>query len=329
VTPVPYGYSAGVLWMAMALAGPALAQTAGGYPSKPIRVVVPSAPGGGTDIVARLIAQGLNESWGQPVVVDNRGGAGGTAGVSMVAKGTAADGYTLLLGSAGHLTFGPALYSRLPYDPQKDLAPVSLVASQPFVLAAEKSLPADSVKELIALAKSRPDAIRYGSGGSGSASHLGIVLLEHTAGISMLHVPYKGSNPSVAALMGGEIQVALAGIETALPQVRSGRIKALAVTGAKRSRSAPELPTVAEAGVPGYAFEVWYGMVVPAGTPRAVVAKISAEIVRLLKSPVVAQRFSAAGLEPLGSTPEEFSALIAREIPRWREVVKAANIRVE
>lgn len=318
--------------LAALLAAPAFAQKAqsgaSDYPNKAVRLVVPSAPGGGTDIIARLIGQALNDAWGQPVVVDNRGGGGGTVGVTLVAKAPA-DGYTMLLGSVGHLSFAPAVRPNLGYDPQKDLTPISLAANQPFVVAASLSLPANSIKDLVAAAKSRPRSISYGSGGSGTASHLGTELLQITGGFSMLHVPYKGSNPAITALMGGEIQIALAGLATVLPQARSGKLKMLAVTGAKRARLAPEVPTVAESGVPGYEFDVWYGLVFPGGTPRVIVTKTSAEIVRQLKSPEVAQRYSSAGLEPLTSTPEAFAELIGKEIPKWRQVVQAANIRVE
>jgi len=324
-----------VIWMALALTGPALAQqkppgaAAGDYPSKPIRLIVPSAPGGGTDIVARVMAQGLSEAWGQTVVVDNRGGAGGIAGVTVAAKASAPDGYTLLLGSNGHLSFAPAVNRQLPYDPQNDLAPVSLVASQPFVVAVHVGLPANSMQELIALAKSRPGTITYGSGGSGTASHLGTELLMLTAGFSMLHVPYKGTGPGMVALMSGELQFLMAGLATVMPQSKSGKVKALAVTGATRSRVAPGVPTVAEAGVPGYEFIVWYGMMVPGGTPRAIITKLNAQVARVLKSPATNERFAAAGLEPISNTPEEFAAQLKREIPQWKKVVKDANIRVE
>ena len=319
--------------MALAVAGPAQsAQTGGGadnYPNKPIRLVVPSAPGGGTDIIARMIAQGLYESWGQTVVVDNRGGAGGIPGVATVARGSAPDGYTMLLGSVGHLSFAPALRRNLGYDPQKDLAPVTLAANQPFVMAVQQSFPVNSLKELIALAKAKPGSISYGSGGSGTASHLGTELLQLTAGFSMLHVPYKGTGPALPALMAGEIQALLVGVSAVLPHARSGRLKALAVSGSKRSAAMPEVPTVAEAGVPGYVFDVWYGMMFPGGTPRPIVMKTHAEIIRLLKSPALAERYAAGGVEPLSSTPEEFAELIRRELPRWHKVVKAANIHVE
>ena len=262
-------------------------QSASGYPNKSIRLVVPSAPGGGTDIIARMIGQGLTDSWGQTVVVDNRGGAGGLAGVLIVAKQSAADGYTLLLGSIGHLTFVPAVRKDAGFDPLKDLTPISLAAVQPFVVAATNSLPAKSISDLVALAKSKPRSISYGSGGSGSASHLGVELMMINGGFSMLHVPYKGSNPALTAVMGGEIQVAIAGLATVLPHSRAGKVKALAVTGSKRAGIAPEVPTVAESGIPGYVFDVWYGLVFPGGTPSAIVKKTNLEVARLLKSPEV------------------------------------------
>ena len=306
----------------------AQAQTAA-YPTKPIRLIVPSAPGGGTDIAARLIAQGLTDSLGQAVVVDNRGGAGGTAGVTTAAKHSAADGYTLLLGSNGHLSFATAINPRLPYDPQKDLTPISLAANQPFVLAVSSNVPANSLRELIALAKAKPGTVTYGSGGAGSASHLGVELFQLKAGVTLMHIPYKGTGPGMTALMSGELQVLMAGLATVLPQAKSGKIRVLAVSGTQRSRMAPEVPTVAEAGVPGYEFNVWYGMMAPGGTPRPIVNRLAVEISRLLKAPVVLERFAAAGLEPVSNTPDEFAALLRREIPEWQKVAKAANIRVE
>ncbi len=321
------------LWMTAAL--PAVAQQskpaagAGDYPNKSIRLVVPSAPGGGTDIIARMIAQGLTESWGQTVVVDNRGGAGGIAGVTIVAKQSAADGYTMVLGSVGHLTFAPAIERNLAYDPQKDLAPISLAAVQPFVLAVTNALPVKSVKELIALGKAKPGSISYGSGGSGAASHLSVELMMLDAGFTMLHVPYKGSNPALLAAITGEVQVAFAGLQTVLPHSRAGKVRALAVTGAKRAQIAPELPTIAEAGVPGYAFDVWYGLAFPGGTPQAIVKKTQAEVVRVLQGPDVSAKFAGAGVEPLTSTPEAFANMIRQEIPKWTKVARAAKIRVD
>jgi tripartite-type tricarboxylate transporter receptor subunit TctC len=323
-------HSALASWLLAAMpAGAQQPQSAAGYPGKSIRLVVPSAPGGGTDIIARLIAQGLTESWGQTVVVDNRGGAGGIAGVTIVAKQSAADGHTMLLGSIGHLTFAPAIQRDLGYDPQKDLTPISLAAVQPFVVAATNSLPVKSIRELVALAKSKPRSVSYGSGGSGSASHLGVELMMINGGFTMLHVPYKGSNPALTAVMGGEIQIAIAGLATVLPHSRAGKVKALAVTGSKRAQIAPEVPTVAESGIPGYQFDVWYGLVFPGGTPAAIVKKTNLEVVRLLKSPEVSSRFAGAGVEPITNTPEAFAKMIRDEIPNWHKVVKAAGIKVE
>jgi len=299
------------------------------YPVKPVRLIVPSAPGGGTDIAARLIAQGLTESLGQAVVVDNRGGAGGIAGVTVAAKLSAPDGYTLLLGSNGHLSFAAAINPKLPYDPQKDLTPISLVANQPFVLAVSSAVAANSIRELITMAKAKPGVITYGSGGAGSASHLGVELFQLRSGVTLMHIPYKGTGPGMSALMSGELQVLMAGLATVLPQAKSGKIKVLAVSSSQRSRMAPEVPTVAEAGVPGYEFNVWYGMMAPGGTPRPIVTKLASEIARLLKAPVILERFAVAGLEPISNTPDEFTALLKREIPEWNKVAKAANIRVE
>ena len=311
--------------MAAISCGAALAQS---YPTKPIRLIVPVAPGGGTDIIARLLAQGLAERWGQSVVVDNHGGGGGVIGVSLVAKAPA-DGYTLLLGSSGHITFAPALYRNLPYDTQRDLAPVSLVANQPSILAVHPALPVRTVKELIALARKNPGSLTYASGGSGGAAHLGTELLQITTGISLLHVPYKGTGPGMTALLSGEVQVAIVGIATLLPHMTSGKVRALAVTGARRSQAAPALPTIGETGVTGYEFDVWYGLMSAAGTPRDVVSKTNAELARLMKMPALADRFAAAGLEPLTSTPEEFAAIIKSEIPKWQAVVKAAGLKAD
>jgi tripartite-type tricarboxylate transporter receptor subunit TctC len=310
-------------------AQPAKPAAAGDYPSKSIRLIVPAAPGGGTDIIGRLIAQGLTDSWGQTVVVDNRGGAGGIAGVTIAAKQSAPDGYTMLLGSVGHLTFAPAIERDLAFDPQKDLTPISLAAVQPFVVAVSNGLPAKSIKELAALAKAKPGTIRYGSGGSGSASHLSVELMMINGGFTMQHIPYKGSNPAIISVMAGEIEVAFAGLQTVLPHAKAGKLRALAVTGAKRAAIAPELPTIAEAGIPTYAFDVWYGLVYTGGTPQAIVRKAHADVVKMLKAPDVASRFAAVGVEPLTSTPEEFAKMIRDEIPKWTKVARAAKIRVD
>ena len=302
---------------------------ASGYPNKAIRLVVPAAAGGGTDIIARMIGQGLTDAWGQTVVIDNRGGAGGQAGVTIVARQSAPEGYTMLLGSVGHLSFAAAIRKDLGFDPTRDLTPITLTAVQPFVIAAANALPVRSVADLVALGKAKPKSISYGSGGSGSASHLGVELLQLNAGFSMLHVPYKGSNPAITATMANEIQIALAGLATVLPHARAGKLKALAVTGAKRAQIASDVPTVAESGVPGYVFDVWYGLVFPANTPRAVVDKMQVEVVKVLGSAEVSKRFGAAGVEPQTNTPAAFGEMIRSEIVTWRKVVSAANIRID
>jgi tripartite-type tricarboxylate transporter receptor subunit TctC len=249
----------------------------------------------------------------------------------MVAKNSAPDGYTMLLGSNGHLSFAPAIRPNLPFDTQKDLTPVSLVASQAFVVAVAGSVPVNSMKELVSLAKGKPNTLSYGSGGTGTASHLGTELLELTSGMKLLHVPYKGTGPGMTALLSGEIQVLVVGLATVLPYVKAknDKVKVLATMGAKRAAVAPDLPTVAESGFPGFEFDVWYGMVYPGGTPRSIVTKANAEINRLLKSQIIRERFTGVGLEPSGSTPEEFGDVIRREIPIWHKVAKQANIKID
>jgi len=313
------------LTVAASLAAPtSFAQS---YPTKSVRMIVPFAPGGGTDIIARLVAQDLSQAWGQSVVVDNRGGSGGVIGTNLAAKSTP-DGYTMVLCSLG-VSYAPALYSKLPYNTEKDLLPISMVATQPFVYVVIPAVGVNSMKELIALAKAKPGEIRYGSGGSGGSSHLGTELLRMMTGVDLVHVPYKGTGPALTAMLGGEIHVQLIGISSVVPHMKSGRMRALAVSGARRSAAAPEVPTVAESGIPGYEFDVWYGMLFPAGTPRAIVGKANAEINRVLKSPALAQRFAAVGLEPAGNTSEAFAKTIRSEIVKWRKVVQAAKIRVE
>ena len=298
-----------------------------GYPTKAVRMIVPFAPGGGTDIIARLVAQDLGQAWGQSVVVDNRGGSGGVVGTELAAR-AAPDGYTMLLCSLG-FSYAPALYRKLPYDSVRDFQPISMVATQPFVYVVVPNLGVASMKDLIALAKAKPGELRYGSGGSGGSSHLGTELLRTMTGIDLVHVPYKGTGPALTAMLTGEIQMQLIGISSVVPYMKSGRMRALAVSGAKRSAAAPDVPTVAESAVPGYAFDVWYGMLFPAGTPAAIVSRVNAELNRSLASSALAQRFAAVGLEPTASTSEDFSRTIRSEIAKWRKVVEASKIRVE
>ena len=315
------------LCVSIALAPSALAQNTAHYPNKPIRLIIPFAPGGGTDIIGRLIGLDLTENLGQPVVIDNRGGSGGIVGTHLVAKADP-DGYTVGLCSLG-FAYAPALYAKLPYDSEKDLTPITQVATQPFVYTAHPSLGVNNMKELIALAKAKPGFIRYGSGGAGGASHLGTELLRNITGIELVHVPYKGTGPALSAAIGGEIQLQLIGMSSVVPHLKSGRLKLLAVSGAKRSPAAPDIPTVIESGIPGYVFDVWYGMLLPGRTPAAIVNKLNTEMNRALKNPSVAQRFAAAGLDVAGSSPEEFRKQIREEIVKWRKVVAAANIKVE
>lgn len=297
------------------------------YPSKPIRLIIPFAPGGGTDIIGRLIGQDMTESMGQPVVVDNRGGSGGVVGTNIMAKSDP-DGYTISLCSLG-FAYAPAIYAKLPYDSEKDIAPIVQVASQPFVYSVHPSLPVTNMKQLVALAKAKPGSIHFGSGGAGGASHLGTELLKHMMGIDMTHVPYKGTGPALTAMMSGEIQMQLIGASSIVPVMKTGRLRVLAVAGGKRSPAMPEVPTVIESGIPGYVFDVWYGMLAPGKTPRAIVNRLNAEMNKALKNPQLIQRFAAAGLDAAGGTPEAFEKLIRSEIPRWRKVAAAANIKVD
>lgn len=313
--------------LALLSAGTVMAQSNTDYPTKPIRLIVPFAPGGGTDIIARLIGIELTETMGQPVVIDNRGGSGGIIGTSLVAKADP-DGYTVGLCSLG-FAYAPALYAKLPYDTEKDLSPISMVATQPFVYTAHPSLGVNSMKELVAAAKAKPGTIRYGSGGAGGASHLGTELLKNITGIDLVHVPYKGTGPALSAAIGGEIHLQLIGMSSVVPHMKSGRLKLLAVSGAKRSGAAPDIPTVVESGIPSYVFDVWYGMLLPGRTPPAIVNKLNVEMNRALKNPALMQRFAAAGLDAAGNKPDEFSRQIHEEVAKWRKVVAAANIKLD
>lgn len=306
-------------------AGSALAND---YPTKPIRLVVPFAAAGTTDFLARAIAQKLGSNLGTSVVVDNRPGAGGNIGSDIVAK-SEPDGYTLLLGTVGTHAINASLYKKMPYDTVKDFAPVTLVASVPNMVVVHPSVPAKSIKELIALAKAKPGSLSFGSSGSGSSIHLSGELFKSMAGVDMLHVPYKGSGPAVSDLIGGQINMMFDNMPSSLPHVKAGRLRAIAVTSAKRSPAMPDLPTVAESGVPGYESVAWFGVLAPAGTPPALVKKLNAEIVKVLKSPDVAQRLASQGAEPVYNTPEEFSALIKTEMVKWAKVIKASGAQVD
>ncbi|HYS51619.1 MAG TPA: tripartite tricarboxylate transporter substrate binding protein [Burkholderiales bacterium] len=312
----------------LAILAPHGAAAADAYPAKPVRFVVAFPPGGGTDIIARSIAHKLAERIAQQVVVDNRPGAGGNIGTDMVAK-SAPDGYTLLMGSAGPLAINASLFGKMPFDPIKDLAPVTLAASTPNVLVVHPALRAATLKELIALAKARPGEINFASSGHGTPAHLAGELFNLMAGVKMVHVPYKGAAPALADLLGGQVQIMFSTMPPALPHVRDGKLRALAVTSAKRSPAAPELPTVDETALPGFEANTWHGVVVPAGTPGAIVARLNREIVAILHLPDVVERFSSQGAEALGSTPQEFAAYIKSETLKWAKVVRDSGAKAE
>jgi tripartite-type tricarboxylate transporter receptor subunit TctC len=315
------------------LATAILATTAAGafaadYPNKPIRLVVPFSAAGTTDFLARAIAQKLSTNLGTSVVVDNRPGAGGNIGSDMVAKADP-DGYTLLLGTVGTHAINASLYKKMPYDTVKDFAPVTLVASVPNIVVVNPSVPVKSIKDLLALAKSKPGNLTFASSGNGSSIHLSGELFKSMAGVDMLHVPYKGSGPAVTDLVGGQVNLMFDNMPSSLPHVKTGRLRAIAVTGSKRSPAVPDLPTIAESGVPGYDSVAWFGVLAPAGTPPAIVNKLNAEIIKVLKSPDVAKRLSSQGAEPAYNTPDEFSAYIKTEMVKWAQVVKASGAQVD
>jgi len=315
---------AALLLLTLVCAG-AAAQT--GYPAKPVRFIVPSAAGGGTDIIARALAQKLSESLGQPFVVDNRPGAGQMIGIEMAAK-SSADGHTILM-AASTLAINPVMYKKLSYDPLRDFAPITQAASLANVLVVHPSLPVKSVAELIAYAKQRPGQLNFASAGVGTSPQMSIELFKSMAGIDMVHIPYKGTSPGVVDLLAGQVSVMAPNLLTALPHIKAGKLRALAVTSAKRSEGLPEVPTIAESGLPGYDSTQWYGVLAPAGTSRGIVVRLHDEIVRALRAPEVMQRLAADGAEPVGSSPEEFAAFIKSEIDKWARVASAAGIRAE
>ena len=299
------------------------------YPSRPIRLVVPYPPGGPLDIMARAIGQKLTEAWSQPVVVDNRAGAGGNIGADLVAK-SPADGYTLLMGAVATHAINPTLYAKLPYDPVKDFAPVALVAQVPNILVVNPSVPAGSVKELIELARARPGYLNFGSGSTGSTGHLAGELFNAMAGVQMVHIPYKGGAPAMADLLAGQVQLMFDNLANALPNVRAGRLRALAVTTLARSPAMPDLPTIAESGLPGFDLTTWFGLMVPAGTPPEIVIKLNAGIVRALNAKDMRERLEKMGTEPpADNTPEHFAAFIRAEAAKYAKVVKESGARVE
>lgn len=311
---------------ALSLLTASVAQAA--YPDRPVRVIVPFAAGGGADIVARLVFKGVGEQLGKAFIIDNRGGAGGIIGADAVAKADP-DGYTLLLGQSGPNAINPSVYSKLPYDARKDFAPVTQLTRYPYVIAAKKQLPVDNLKELIALAKRQPGTLTVSTAGQGSSAHLAIELFMRQAGISINAVPYKGAGPALLDVVGGVVDLTFGDAASASKQAQAKNVKALAVTGAKRSPLIPDVPTVAEAGVPGYEASAWHAVLAPRGTPDAIVHTLQAAIAKVLADPALKARLAEDGIETVGSTPEEFNRALQAEIEKWHQVVVEANIKLE
>ncbi len=298
------------------------------YPTKAIRFLVAVAPGGSTDTLARLVAQRLSDSFGQQVVVDNRPGAHGLIGLELAAK-AAPDGYTLLAGGTASIAINPSLYKKLPYDPVRQFAPVVPIAYSTSVLVVHPSVAASNIGELIALAKAKPGELRYASAGNGSSPHLSAEMFRTVTGANIMHVPYNGSTPGVLATVRGETAMMFTGIASAVGQVKAGRLRALSVNGPKRSPALPEVPTAAESGLPGFEVDFWIGIFVPTGTPREVIMKLNSEVNRTINAPEVKEKLLALGADPVGGTPEQFAAIVRKDLERWAKVVKASGMKME
>ena len=307
-----------------ALAGPIGAQ---GYPSKPLRFILPFPAGGPTDILGRLLGQKLSEQLAHPVAPENRPGAGGNVGAEFAAK-SPPDGYTIAL-CASSLAISPSLYKKLNYDPVKDFAPISLVASIPNVLLVHPSVPAKSLKELVALARANPGKLNFGSGGLGTSNHLGSEMFKGLAKVNMVHVPYKGSNMAMLGMIGGHVDMVVIGVPPALPQIQAGKVRALAVLLAERLAALPNVPTTGEAGFPGYEVITWYGILTPAGTARDIVLRLNSDLVKIISAPDTRERMAGAGFDPMTSTPERFSEFIKSETLRWAKVIRDADVKIE
>jgi tripartite-type tricarboxylate transporter receptor subunit TctC len=310
------------------LALPNAASAQGAYPTKPIRMIVPFPPGGGTDILSRLVANKLNESAGWQIVVDNRGGAGGNIGLDAAAK-AAPDGYTMVMGQTSNLTINPSLYTKLPYDSLRDFTPVSVVASSPIAFMVFAKAAYRNLNDLIFAGKAKPGEVTFATTGNGTVGHLTGELIQRIAGVKYVHVPYKGSAQAFPDLLGGRIGFFLASLETAIPQMKAGAIRTLAVTSAQRVPVLPEIPTVAESGYPGFETTTWYGILVPKGTPQPIVARLSSEIVKVLESPDVRERMAANGGATIKPGPAAFDAQLKSELTKWRRVIREANVKIE
>jgi tripartite-type tricarboxylate transporter receptor subunit TctC len=318
-----------MVWMAVfALALSGAVAHAEGFPEKPVHFIVGFTPGGPSDIIARALGQKLSERWPQQVVIENRPGAGGNIAAEAAAK-SAPDGYTWLLGNNSILATNQSLYRTLPFDPQRDFAPVALVAIQPNILVVNPAVPATTVKELIAFARARPGQLNYASSGAGAAAHLAAALFCAMAGVEMVHVPYKGAQPALTDVIAGQAQLMFATSASAIPYIRAGRLRALAVTTSRRSSSAPDLPTVSEAGLPGFEAITWHGVVVPRATPAPLVERLNADILQALRSRDLRERLESLGAELVPGSPQDFADYIAREIPKWAKVVKDSGARAD
>jgi tripartite-type tricarboxylate transporter receptor subunit TctC len=313
------------MWAAAALTLLPVAAAAQNFPVKPIRVVVGQAPGGATDVVARLVAPRFGEHLGQPVVVENRTGAAGSIGATFVAK-SPADGYNLLVVSSSY-AINPSLYKDLPFDPVKDLTPVTLIAEAPFLLVVHPSMPVRSVKDLVAMAKARPGTLNFASGGNGSSGQLAGELFKYLAGVDLVHIPYKGAGPALVDVIAGQVHMTFGSVLSTLGHVKNGRLRALGVTSAKRSTAAPDLPTIAEAGVKGYRRTTWYGMLAPAGTPAAVTGKLVGDMQKAVESPEIKNHLLGDGAEPVAGTPKQFQDFLASEMSRAREIIQRAKVQ--
>ena len=316
------------LLVAGALLAGSLPASAQPYPNRPLRIVVPFPPGGGTDIGTRIVAQKLQEAWGQAVIVENKPGAAGIVGTELTAK-SAPDGYTFMMGNIGTHAINVSLYKKLAYDPVKDFAPVSMVADLPLLLLVHPSVPANSVKELIVLAKSQPGKLNFSSSGAGGSMHVAAELFKSMTGVDMVHIPYKGGAPAVADLLSGQVALSFSTVLETIQHVKAGKVRALAVTNDHRSIALPDLPTIAEAGLPGYQSISWLALFAPAGTPKDIVNKVSAESVRILKLPDVKERLLAQGAEPIGSTPEQLAATLAADIAKYAKVIRESGYKPE
>jgi tripartite-type tricarboxylate transporter receptor subunit TctC len=321
-------FVAGIVWVMAALAGPVAPSAAQDYPTKPIRMIVPFPPGGGTDLLSRVVTNKLSESLKQAIVIENKPGAGGNIGVDLAAK-SAPDGYTIVMGQTSNMAVNATLYPKLPYDPLKDLTPVALVADSPILIVVSAESPYRSLADLIAAAKAKPETVTFASPGNGTVAHLSSEILQGAAGIKFQHIPYKGAAPAITDLLGGRVDLLMSSVPTLLGHVKGGKLRAIALTGPKRSAMLPETPTVAESGFPGFDANTWFGILVPAGTPDPIVRTLNKEINAALQAPEVREKIRTEGGDALGGTSDAFAGLLKSELEKWAKVVKSSGAKVD